>query len=462
MNHDDLIVKYFNGIASPEEVRKLEEQLLQKETLQERFIEQAELDGFLYQESHRSVEQAPWPSSPVQKKIDRKILRWSAELISVAALALFVILYMPLSSPKLAIANPSLGDVSIDRSRIDTALWQASATGDKTTVLAEINRGAELDAKNADGLTAMHLAVLYGHREIIDLLISNGASTDHTDPRGNTSLHIAAFLGRWLIVEELLQAGSDARIRNNDGFNPDDLVALSWNPSLERYYRYLEETFHFELDYESIKRARPIIRRTITKTLNRDGPTETELLSQSFANMTGSLLGSTLAKAIPVTPQAKPPSVSLLQATLTGNIGAVQQHIDAGSDLNVKSEFDGSTPLILACCFGRVELVELLLNAGVELEAKNHSDYSALHAAAFFCQVEIIERLLGAGIKTDSVDQNGDTALDMVSSPFSEEIHSVYRHLYGMLRMELDVPSTIKRRQQIRDILVENLQTKPQ
>ena len=63
------------------------------------------------------------------------------------------------------------------------------------------------------------------------------------------------------------------------------------------------------------------------------------------------------------------PSMSIQKAAFDGNIEAVKQHLDAGTDVNAKSE-GGWTPLQTAAHWGHKEIVELLLAKGADVNAK--------------------------------------------------------------------------------------------
>ena len=65
------------------------------------------------------------------------------------------------------------------------------------------------------------------------------------------------------------------------------------------------------------------------------------------------------------------PSVDIHQAAEEGNIGAVKQHIAAGTDVNAKEEEEGMTPLIVAVGEGRKKIIELLIANGADVNAKN-------------------------------------------------------------------------------------------
>ncbi len=56
----------------------------------------------------------------------------------------------------------------------------------------------------------------------------------------------------------------------------------------------------------------------------------------------------------------KPPQIDIHTAVVTGNLEALKQHIAAGTNLNEKDPFGGSSPLISASLFGKTEEAKVL------------------------------------------------------------------------------------------------------
>ncbi|CAG0896849.1 unnamed protein product [Cyprideis torosa] len=90
------------------------------------------------------------------------------------------------------------------------------------------------DARNQEGITALHLAVLHGQQEIVDLLLQSGASTEVTDAEhGLTPLQMACRSpdpGSKEIVKSLLTHGANLTARSPTTDRPDrtlDQVKLS-------------------------------------------------------------------------------------------------------------------------------------------------------------------------------------------------------------------------------------------
>jgi ankyrin repeat protein len=116
--------------------------------------------------------------------------------------------------------------------------------------------------------------------------------------------------------------------------------------------------------------------------------------------------------------------MSLHTAAVQGNVDAVRQHIEAGSDLDQKDGY-GSTPLVVAATFGKTEVARALIEAGADLSLTNSEGATPLHVAAFLCRGEIVQALLDAGADKNARDKAGSTALDSVAGPF-EQVKGIY------------------------------------
>jgi uncharacterized protein len=116
----------------------------------------------------------------------------------------------------------------------------------------------------------------------------------------------------------------------------------------------------------------------------------------------------------------KPPQVDIHTAVLTDNMEALQQHIRAGSNLNEKDPFGGSSPLISATVFDKPAMAKVLLDAGADINFQNNDGSTALHTAAFFCRTDIVKMLLEKGADKTIKNSYGLTAYDNVAAPFKD------------------------------------------
>lgn len=83
--------------------------------------------------------------------------------------------------------------------------------------------GADLDVKDEQGRTALHIAA---GRDVvkIETLLDAGASPNPQSNKGETPLHIAAKAGVMEIIRALIEAGADTSIVDDGGNTPLDVV----------------------------------------------------------------------------------------------------------------------------------------------------------------------------------------------------------------------------------------------
>jgi hypothetical protein len=109
----------------------------------------------------------------------------------------------------------------------------AVCKGYEEIVTLLLDRGADINAKDKDGVTALWLAVCKGYEEIVTLLLDRGADIKAKDRDGNTPLHLAAIPQWWdfpvrkSLMRELLCKGASLNIQNNDNFTPFQLINLN-------------------------------------------------------------------------------------------------------------------------------------------------------------------------------------------------------------------------------------------
>ena len=153
--------------------------------------------------------------------------------------------------------------------------------------------------------------------------------------------------------------------------------------------------------------------------------------------------------------EVKPPEIDIHTAVLTENLDALKQHIAAGTNVNEKDPFGGSSPLISASLFGKTEMAKVLIEAGADLNFQNNDGATALHTAAFFCRPEIVRILLDKGADKTVKNKFGATPYQSVAGPFSEvkNTYDMMGTILGPMGLKLDYPYIEKTRPEIAEML---------
>ncbi|MFT4553705.1 MAG: hypothetical protein ACI9S8_002346 [Chlamydiales bacterium] len=131
------------------------------------------------------------------------------------------------------------------------ALFSAVEEGDPLVLQGLINRGVNLDARDDDQRTAMHLAAESGNADLVQVLVDGNASVGLQDAEGSSPLHLACVAGHKDIAELLLANDANPMQRDNNGCTALHLLAFHGNAdivaslveNLREYYEANENRF---------------------------------------------------------------------------------------------------------------------------------------------------------------------------------------------------------------------------
>ncbi len=126
-----------------------------------------------------------------------------------------------------------------------TPLMQAVAGNCNLEILRMlIEKGADVNAQDAGGRTALLHAVIAERKEMVMFLIRNGANVDPRDDSW-TPLHHAACQGNLEIVRFLVESGADINARTKTGETPLSLAESGAKQHVKswRAIKYLKDMF---------------------------------------------------------------------------------------------------------------------------------------------------------------------------------------------------------------------------
>lgn len=152
---------------------------------------------------------------------------------------------------------------------------------------------------------------------------------------------------------------------------------------------------------------------------------------------------------------SKAPAIDIHAAVVSGNVEAIKQHLAAGTNINEKDPFGGSSPLISASLFGKTEIAKILIDAGAKINVQNNDGSTALHTAAFFCRPEIVAMLLKKDASRTTKNNFGSTAYESVAGSFADvkQVYDMMGTMLSPMGLKLDYAYIKKTRPEIAAML---------
>ena len=272
-----------------------------------------------------------------------------------------------------------------------TALIDAVRAGNRSEIERQIAASPEaVNGKDAGGSTALHHAAGYGPIANLDLLLKKGADLNAKNRRGSTALH-------WAIHDEgkvrlLLAKGAQINARQAQGRTPLFLAAMLGDSVLSM--RLL------------------LVGGADPNLASANG--QTPLMMATRGNVEGVRL--LIEKGAEVNAKDGAGETALMAACTSGNADAVRLLIERGADVKAKSKRN-ETALGFAATAGVQESVELLLAKGAEVNVRNFRGYSPLMFAASSDTIPagIIRLLLDKGADASFTADYDESASDLAA-----------------------------------------------
>jgi ankyrin repeat protein len=292
-------------------------------------------------------------------------------------------------------------------------LLRAAQTNDATVALAAIEDGVDVNAKSADGTTALHWAVYNGNVALVERLIAAGADVSVANSFGSTPLSEAATVGNTAIIEALLQAGAAADAPGADGQTALMIVARSGNTAAAEVL----------IDGGADVNAREAWRRqtALMWAAAQSQPAMVKLLIERGAEVDARSAVNDWPRQVTGEPRRmyRPFGglTPLLFGAREGCMLCVRALVDAGADLDLPDP-KGVTALFLAIDNFHFDTAKVLIEAGanpnkwdwwgrtplysaVDVNTLPHGGRADRRSVDTTTSVEIIEMLLEAGAWPD-------------------------------------------------------------
>ncbi|KAJ6789768.1 hypothetical protein PWT90_06473 [Aphanocladium album] len=308
----------------------------------------------------------------------------------------------------------------------------AARSGHIEVVRVLLHFNANLEKANKYGWTAL-LSACCGHTDVTKLLLSVGAELTVKNAFGQTALHIAMMFGVSEIVEMLLNKGMDMALINQESLNPWFIAFVSnHNDMLRRLDAGLD--FHVKNDEEEtalhiaagngkVEAMRILLERGLTATAaNVNGWTPLHIAAlEGEVEAVKLLLEKGASPSRPSTSEGLTP---MMTAILSGNLEVVQTlfYQDDGeiSDNDLRETF-----LHYAARLGCLEITSDLLRRGYDITALGKNGKAALHGASSAGHLDIVRLCLDNGVEVEAKDRWGNSALLLASEKGHREVAEV-------------------------------------
>jgi len=326
-------------------------------------------------------------------------------------------------------------------------LHNAARTGNVQKVRTWLAKGADVNAKDEKGRTALHIAVKWSHTDLVKLLINNGADVNATNKLGdtslieaakennkdvvallvdagsdidaqqglflNTSLHWAAEKGHKPVVQLLIESGASVDSKNRRGETPVDLA-------IKRGYRDIIElltskgadvTLHLAALRGDLEKVRSLIAEgTDVNDEDAEGHTAFHMAAgRGHINVVRFLLAK---GADPDSRERVSGATPLNLAVEMGQKDMAELLLSRGADVNARCKQINITPLQVAASQGNIDMAALLIARGADVNTRyesnwHKSDWTPLRYAIQGCNTEMIQLLIDNGARLDVTDRRG-------------------------------------------------------
>uniref|UniRef100_A0A8C2PDN6 Poly [ADP-ribose] polymerase n=1 Tax=Capra hircus TaxID=9925 RepID=A0A8C2PDN6_CAPHI len=250
----------------------------------------------------------------------------------------------------------------------------------------------------------------FGRKDVVEYLLQNGANVQARDDGGLIPLHNACSFGHAEVVNLLLRHGADPNARDNWNYTPLHEAAIKGK--IDVCIVLLQHG------------AEPTIRNT-------DGRTALDLADPSAkAVLTGKCASSlwvfreqlltTQNLGFKIYSKCLKPSTPLHLAAGYNRVKIVQLLLQHGADVHAKDKGD-LVPLHNACSYGHYEVTELLVKHGACVNAMDLWQFTPLHEAASKNRVEVCSLLLSYGADPTLLNCHNKSAIDLAPTPQLKE-----------------------------------------
>ncbi|XWS65471.1 hypothetical protein CRYUN_Cryun05aG0115600 [Craigia yunnanensis] len=255
----------------------------------------------------------------------------------------------------------------------DPPLVFALAAGSPECVLALIRRGADVQSRLREGFgpSVAHVCAYHGQPDCMRELLLAGADPNAVDDEGESVLHRAVAKKYTDCALVLLENGGcrSMAVLNSKNLTPLHLSVATWNVAVVK--RWVEvaslEEIADAIDVPSTVGTALCMAAALKKDHEIEGRELVRILLAAGADSTAQ--------------DAQHGRTALHTAAMANDVELIKIILDAGVDVNIRNVHN-TTPLHVALARGAASCVGLLLSAGADCNLQGDEGDNAFHIAA--------------------------------------------------------------------------------
>lgn len=311
-----------------------------------------------------------------------------------------------------------------------------------------INNGADIDARNKDGVTSLLIAVQQNEIKSVKFLTTSGANI-HTkdtngnsplsialagsselfeallneknaisqDSEGNTPLHIALLNNAPLSkISYIISLTTDVNVRNMNG---DSALYIAAKNNMKDVGELLlaKNADIFTLNQENDSPLRVAFRDAsvqdwliTSNTIKATDGSGNTVLHYAAEWMFNDAINSLSVKGADINAKNASGETPLFNAAKSNSPETIQTVVDVGGELQARDNL-GATAIHFAVRWDADKSIEKLSSLGIDVNAQNTAGKSALCEAIILEKYEIAKQLFALGADPDSNDKEGVTII---------------------------------------------------
>lgn len=298
-----------------------------------------------------------------------------------------------------------------------TPLMQAAYFGDLKVSKLLVDKGADAKAVDNDGITVLMNAASSANLEIVKIVAGKGADVNARDKGGATALMYAALAPRDEIETSkyLIAKGADPAARDLQGSCAFSIARNRGKNELSKYLESFsggENNVPKHLLYALIALVLALFLKMVLNRSNR-GAAKKSVKKDEPA--------SDAAPKPPEAPKPEKPPVDLLEAVVYQDLDTLKRGLAEGGDPNLTDK-SGRSLLMAASANGFDAIVAALLEHKAEVNFQDATGRTALMNAAFSGSITTVRLLIGGGANVNLRDIEGRSAYLIASEKGNQKI----------------------------------------